>query len=49
MSIGDRCQVNKGRVQKIYGFIHIWVGGWLGEDGDNIHKKTKKDMPLKSI
>jgi len=29
---------------KKYGFIHIWVG----QDGDNIHKK-QKNMPLKSI
>ena len=45
------CQVVlKGRVpketKKIW--IYPYLGGWVGRDGDNIHKK-QKNMPLKSI
>ena len=28
--------------------IHPYLGGWVGQDVDNIHKK-QKNMPLKSI
>ena len=30
-------------------WIYPYLGGWVSHDGDNIHKKTKKNMPLKSI
>ena len=30
-------------------WIYPYLGWWVGQDGDIIHKKTKKHMPLKSI
>ena len=38
---------NKKKQKKIW--IYPYLGLWVGQDGDNIHKKTKKNMPLKSI
>ena len=35
------------KTKKIW--IYPYLGGWVGQDGDNIHKKNKKNMPLKSI
>ena len=37
----------KGRVKKKI-WIYAYLGRWVGQDGDNIHKK-QKNMPLKSI
>ena len=32
----------KGRVKKMWIYPHL--GGWVGQDGDKIHKKTKKTL-----
>ena len=40
MSIGEG-------LKKIW--IYPYLGGWVFQDGDNIHKKNQKNMPLKSI
>ena len=29
--------------------MDLSIFGWVGQDGDNIHKETNKNMPLKPI
>ena len=41
------------QISRREGLKNIWIypylGGWVVQDGDNIHKKKQKNMPLKSI
>ena len=41
------CMCIREGLKKIW--IYPYLGGWVFQVGDNIHKKQKKTMPLKSI